>query len=149
MKRSILILILITVFFSFVSISWAKMVSVKADNIRIRSGPGTNYSVLYEVFAGYPVKVVREKGRWARIVDFEGDKGWVYGPLLSNLRMVIVSKKGGTINIRSGPGSKYKVKGQAEYGVVFRLLKKQGDWVNVKHHNGLTGWIHRKLLWGD
>lgn len=149
MRRNILMLMLIAIFFSFTSISWAKMASIKSDNARIRSGPGTGYSVLYEVFAGYPLKVLREKGKWARVVDFEGDIGWIYRPLLSKARTVIVSKKGGNINVRSGPGTRYKVKGQAEQGVVFRLLKKKGIWVKVRHDNGLSGWIHGKLLWGD
>ncbi len=149
MKRNIIILVLITLFFAFVSISWAKTISIKSDNVRVRSGPGTKYSILYEVFAGYPLKVLEKKGDWARVVDFEGDIGWVYQPLLSKLQTVIVSRKGQSINIRSGPGTKYKVKGRAKYGVVFKLLKKQGNWVNVRHDNGLTGWVHEKLLWGD
>lgn len=149
MRRSVLMLMLIAIFFLFTSISWAKMASIKSETVRIRSGPGTGYSVLYEVFAGYPLKVLRQKGKWARVVDFEGDIGWTYRPLLSNARTVIVSQRGGNINIRSGPGTRYKVKGQAEYGVVFRLLEKKGSWAKVRHDNGLTGWIHRKLLWGD
>ena len=149
MRRNILTLMLVAIFFLFTNASWAKMASIKSETVRIRSGPGTGYSVLYEVFAGYPLKVLRQKGKWDRVVDFEGDIGWIYRPLLSNARTVIVSKKGGNINVRSGPGSRYKVKGQAEHGVVFRLLEKKGSWAKVRHDNGLTGWIHRKLLWGD
>jgi uncharacterized protein YgiM (DUF1202 family) len=54
----------------------------------------------------------------------------------------------GKINIRSGPGAKYKIVGKAEYGVVFETLVRQKGWVKVRHETGLTGWVKRSLLWG-
>ena len=40
----------------------AEYVSVNNDNVNLRSGPATKYSVLYELPAGYPLKVVSRKG---------------------------------------------------------------------------------------
>ena len=56
-----------------------------------------------------------------------------------------VNKK---INIRSGPGTRYKNVGQAYYGVVFTILGKEGEWRNVRHESGLIGWMQQDFLWG-
>jgi SH3-like domain-containing protein len=122
------------------------LVSIKGDSVNMRSGPGENYSVLWELGKGFPLKVLGKKGNWTKIEDFEGDVGWVYGKLLGRKAHMIVKKK--RINVRSGPGSSYRLVGKANYGVVFKTIKNDKGWVKVKHENGLTGWIKRSLLWG-
>jgi uncharacterized protein YgiM (DUF1202 family) len=56
--------------------------------------------------------------------------------------------KGKRVNIRSGPGTNFKLIGKADYGVVFTTLKQESGWAKVKHENGLVGWIKRNLIWG-
>lgn len=129
----------------------AKMVSVTGDNVNLRSGPGTNYSVKWKYGSGFPLKVLQEKGDWLKVEDFEGDTGWLYEKLTSRTGHMIVKvhkNQDTKINIRSGPGTKYKIVGKAYYGVVFRTIKQQNGWAHVKHDTGLEGWIKRTLLWG-
>ena len=100
---------------------------------------------------GFPLKVVEKKGRWLKVSDFENDVGWVYRKLTSRSAHLIVKvhkDKKKKINIRNGPGTEYKVIGQAYYGVVFKTLKRGKGWVKVQHENGLTGWVQRSLVWG-
>ena len=52
------------------------------------------------------------------------------------------------INIRSGPGTNFKVVGQAYYGVVFAVVDKKGRWRKIRHDSGLSGWIQQDFLWG-
>lgn len=122
------------------------MVSVDGDSVNMRSGPGENYSVLWELGKGFPLKILGTKGAWTKVEDFEGDTGWVYSKLINREAHLIVKKK--RINVRSGPSSSYRLVGKANYGVVFKTLKNGQNWVQVKHENGLTGWIRRDLLWG-
>ena len=42
----------------------------------------------------------------------------------------------------------YSITGKANYGVVFKTLKRKRGWVKVRHEDGLEGWIQRDLLWG-
>jgi len=123
----------------------AEIVSISKDGVNIRSGPSTDHEVLWEVFKGFPLKVVGRKGKWVQVVDFEGDKGWVYGPLLSKSPTVIV--KVDTANMRVGPGTNYEVVAQVKYGVVFTPLERQGEWVKVRHADSTVGWIYAPLLW--
>lgn len=122
-----------------------QFVSVKKDGVNVRSGPNTNAEVLWEVFKSFPLEILDAKGDWAHVVDFEGDKGWVYKPLLADEHTVIV--KVNTANMRLGPGTSYEVVATVKYGVVFRPVDKDGEWIKVKHEDGTTGWIHKDLLW--
>jgi SH3-like domain-containing protein len=144
LKKAVLVVI-----FFLLGVSTAgaiTLVSVAGENVNIRSGPGTNYSVVWELGEGFPLQVLEKKGDWIKVVDFEGDSGWVYKKLVGKKAHLIVKKK--RINVRSGPGQRYRLVGKANYGVVFRTLKTSNGWAKVKHENGLTGWIKRDLLWG-
>ncbi|MGV1099611.1 SH3 domain-containing protein [Thiovibrio sp. JS02] len=123
----------------------AEYVSVLKDGVNVRSGPDTNKEVLWELFKGFPLQVVSRKGKWAQVVDFEGDKGWVFAPLLAKEKTLVV--KSDTVNMRVGPGLNYEIVATVKYGVVFTPLEKDGEWVKVQHEDGTSGWISAKLLW--
>lgn len=128
------------------SFAHGEMVSIKGKKVNMRSGPGKKYSVLWELGSGFPLMIKETRGNWIKVSDFEGDTGWIYKKLASKKPHLIVKKK--MVNIRSGPGEKYKIVGKANYGVVLRTLKRGKGWVKVKHENGLTGWVQRSLVWG-
>jgi uncharacterized protein YgiM (DUF1202 family) len=123
-----------------------EMLSVARPGINMRNGPGTRYDAKWSLAQGYPVEVLGRKGKWVRIRDFERDTGWIYRPLLAKQPHHIV--KVGTANIRSGPGTRYRLVGKAIYGDVLRTLEKRKGWVKVRTDGGLSGWISRRLLWG-
>ena len=122
----------------------AEYVSVNKEAVNLRSGPGTKYSTLFELPVGYPLKVLSRKGEWVKVSDFENDQGWIFSPLVSNAQYVIVTVKGG--NVRSGPGINYKKVGSVVREVILKKVKRDGDWIQVKHPK-LKGWVHRKLIW--
>ncbi|MEA3547425.1 MAG: SH3 domain-containing protein [Thermodesulfobacteriota bacterium] len=119
--------------------------TVTKDGVNIRSGPSTKDEIFWEVFKGFPLKVVARKGDWAKTEDFEGDTGWIFSPLLSTRKNVIIKVKKG--NIRVGPGKNYEIVASALYGVVFKPGKSDGDWLQVSHADGTKGWIHKSLVW--
>ena len=145
-KRWIFPLALFMVAIMVVSVQ-AKMVSVNADLINMRSGPGSKYKIIWELGKGYPLKVLSSKGNWYRVQDFENDKGWVYKKLVNRTPHLVVKKR--AINLRSGPGTKYKIVRQAKRGVVFRTVDRRKGWVKVRHdEEKVEGWVKRDLLWG-
>jgi len=123
----------------------AEYVRIKKDGVNIRAGAGTNHEILWEVFKDFPLQVVSRKGEWIQVQDFEGDKGWVFKNLVSRDKRVIV--KVNTANMRIGPGKNYELVATVKYGVVFTPIEKDGDWIKVRHEDGTTGWIFKKLLW--
>lgn len=136
----------LAIFFCSVSLVQARMMAVNGTKVNLRSGPGTNFSITWELGRGFPLEVVSTKGNWVKVRDFENDTGWVHKEFLGSEAHLIVKKK--RVNIRSGPGTRFKLVGKANYGVVFQTVERKKGWVKVRHENGLTGWVLRSLLWG-
>ena len=123
----------------------AEYVSVKNDAVNIRSGPSTNDKVVWQVFESFPLEVIKREGQWLNVVDFEGDKGWIYEPLVSSRKSVIVNVD--TANMRSGPSTNDAIIATVKKGVVFEPLEMKGGWIKVRYKNELTGWLHNSLVW--
>jgi len=143
------IFLCIIAIFSCISISYAadsRRVSVKSDVANVRSGPGTKYGTLWKVQKYHPLRVIGKTGKWYHFKDFEGDKGWIHTSLvISGVPSVIVKKN--DCNIRSGPGTGFRIVIKAGKGVVFRVLKRKGKWIHVRHADGDQGWIYNSLVW--
>jgi SH3-like domain-containing protein len=118
---------------------------VKKDGVNIRSGPNTKSKVIWQVFESFPLQVIKREGKWANVVDFEGDKGWIYETLISSNKTVIVNVE--TANMRSGSSKDNSIIATVKKGVVFEPLEMNGDWMKVRYKNEITGWMHNSLLW--
>ena len=125
--------------------SAAERYTVTGKIANIRSGPGTEYDILFQAEKYYPVNILKKSGNWFQIKDFEGDVGWIHQSLVSKIPSVITTKK--KCNVRSGPGTDHKIKFVTEKGVPFKVLKRKGNWLQVQHADGYEGWIHRSLVW--
>ncbi len=145
MRHKILVIVILLMVSAAVSVQ-AKMYSVVGSKANLRSAPGVKSAVRWEYGRGFPVRLLARRGNWYKVIDFEGDSGWIYKKLLSRKPHFIVKRK--RVNLRSGPGKRYKLLGKANYGVVFKTLLRKKGWVKVRHGKGLVGWIRRDLLWG-
>jgi SH3-like domain-containing protein len=123
----------------------AEYVSVKKDAVNIRSAPSTKSKVIWQVFESFPLEVIKRDGKWLNVVDFEGDKGWIYDTLITSNKSVIVNVE--TANMRSGPTTGDTVVATVKKGVVFEPLEMKADWMKVRYKNEITGWMHNSLLW--
>jgi SH3-like domain-containing protein len=119
--------------------------TVAVPKANIRSGPGTHYDIIWQVYKYYPIKVIKKTGSWYRFVDFEGDKGWIYKSLVRKISSVITTKE--KCNVRSGPGTQYRVVFTTEKGVAFKVINRKGSWIYVRHADGDKGWIYKSLVW--
>jgi SH3-like domain-containing protein len=124
----------------------AKRLAVRVDKANVRSGPGKTHEVLWSVGKYYPVDTLKKSGNWYQIRDFEGDEGWIFHSLLDTIPALIV--KAPLVNVRQGPDTHTKIMFQAEKGVSFKLLQREGLWFKVQHGDGEIGWVHKSLVWG-
>ena len=124
----------------------ADYVSIKGDNVNVRTGAGTNYEVSMELFDGYPLKVIDTQGDWLKIVDFENDSGWIHRSLVTDGNTVIVNGSK-NVNMRAEASTNSTVIATVDRGVVLIKLETQGKWQKLKHSSGLIGWIYSPLLW--
>jgi len=140
------VFIITIVFISFAHLAYAgKRLTVAVPRANIRSGPGTNYDIIWQVYKYYPIITIKKTGQWYRFVDFEGDKGWIYRSLVHKIPSVITIKE--KCNIRSGLGTKYRVVFTTEKGVAFKVINRKGRWIHIQHADGDKGWIYKSLVW--
>ena len=105
----------------------------------------------------YPLRVLDKDGKRVKVVDYEGDGGWVHESYLSFTRYVIAKPPAGQgdwINLRDKPGLDKSGKAlgakrfMAEKGNTFQVLEEQGGWLRVKHTDNDEGWCSANLVWG-
>ncbi|MEO5809155.1 MAG: SH3 domain-containing protein [Sphingomicrobium sp.] len=104
---------------------WASIASGEA---MMRTGPARNYpgTWLYKR-RDLPVKVVQTYPNWRKIVDPDGQQGWMLVSLLSARRTGLV-KPGAPRAIHTKPDSAAPVRYRAEPGVVGRIDHCDGRW---------------------
>lgn len=127
----------------------ATMGSIAKDRVNIRSGPSMKAKPIFQAQLGYPVRQENRRHRWAYIRDWKGRRGWVYQPLVSRVRTVIVLPP--QAKIRQGPAARTPVEGEAYRGEIYKIFGTKGKWVKIGYYleNEVRGWIHRDLVWGD
>ena len=126
-------------------VAGAERLAVSAPVANIRSGPGTSHTLLWKVEKYFPIRVIEKSGEWYHFEDFEGDKGWVHQSLVSNISTVVT--KNDACNIRSGPGTSHTIILTVEKGIPFKVLEREGSWLQIEHADGDKGWIHKSLVW--
>ena len=123
----------------------AQRMAVKAAIANMRNGAGTKFDVLWQVEKYHPFLIVKKKGNWFEVKDFEGDTAWIHESLLDKSQTVITIKE--KCNVRAEPSTKSEVVLKVERGVPFKVLRKKGKWIRIEHADGETGWIYQTLVW--
>ena len=127
---------------------YAEMVAVSGNLADIRSSPSLVVStVLLQVPRYYPLSTQGSQGDFFKVTDYLDNTGWIQKTSVNNARAVIVKVE--NVNIRKGPGKRNPIVFRAQEGVAFKVLSEKGDWLQVKHESGVTGWLFKGLVWGN
>lgn len=127
--------------------------TVTGNDVRIRSGAGTSYSVLATRDKGDTLAVTGVSGSWYK-VDLSGTTGYISSTYLSlgtSSGTTASSVSGtGTVNgtgvrLRSGPGTSYAILGSYDTGAAMTVTGESGDWYKVSC-NGKSGYIYKTYL---
>jgi SH3-like domain-containing protein len=143
MKRLAILIVLL--FFTGAGAAAEQRLAVTASTANIRSGPGTQYDVLWQVEKYYPILVIDKSDPWYQFKDFENDTGWVHKSLVGDVETIITMKD--LCNIRSGPGTGEKILFTVNKGIPFKVLEHKAHWLHIEHGDGDQGWIHDSLVW--
>ena len=84
-SKAILVLVMIL----FASLSHAERFAVTASVANVRSGPGTQYDVIWKIEKYHPILVIHKTNPWYQFTDFEGDQGWVHKSLVDKVKTVM------------------------------------------------------------
>jgi len=125
-------------------------VCVSVPKANVRSGPGTWYEKMWDVYKYTPLQKVgvSVSGDWYAVRDVDGDVVWIKKGLVTNGYGCAIVKTD-QVKVRTGPGTSRPLSpiSPAVHYNSFRVMEKRGDWIKVKDEKGDIGWIHRDFLW--
>lgn len=151
-----------------------QIATVNVDDLNIRAGAGTSYSILAKVNKGDTV-LVKEKSSngWYKVELVTGTVGWCNGVYLENFRegsLPVVPPSGGgseskpedtnqtvkgkiatvntnDLNIRSGADTIYPILAKVNKGdIVLIKDSNSSGWYKVQLTNGVIGWCNGRYL---
>ncbi len=113
--------------------------------LNVRSGPGTKYAIVGELYKGQTVTVNSTTGNWAYITYANGAKGYAS---LSYLKGTSSSGSGAVssgnmvataaVNVRSGPSTSYAKAGELAKGQVVEKVGTYGNWTMINWNGGVA-----------
>jgi uncharacterized protein (TIGR02594 family) len=137
---------------------------VVTANLTMRNGPGTGHKSIGYLLKNSIVQGDQTRDAWVHVTDSTGRSGWSSGKYLQALEApnpepapgetqdpelgTYVVTAAGALNLRKGPGKNYPISG-ALYGeeTVEALSESlDGQWLQVRKFNGLSGWSSKKYL---
>lgn len=129
--------------------------------LNLRTGPSVQYKVLGKMPHGSQVKLLDAPGKWVKVRHVSGLIGWTHSGYLTDSNPAkardrdtgysrgqtywIDAPRDGHLNLRSGPGTRYKVIDKMPHGATARVVYKQNGWYKLTF-DGRTGWASSRFL---
>lgn len=118
--------------------------------INLRAGPGWGYRILQTIPAGANIKVTGSYNKGFYPIRYQGKKGWVdasyvstFGGKISPLGPVRTTD---TLNLRSGPGTNYRVKLIMPAGASLKITGSYNNGFYPVRYQGTKGWAAAEFL---
>ncbi|MDD3845667.1 MAG: SH3 domain-containing protein [Syntrophorhabdaceae bacterium] len=139
---------IILVFLLFASSATALCVKVSKANLR--SGPGKNHEVAWQVYMYMPLDKVGQSTNklWYAVRDSDGDTYWIHKSLVTGkYRCAVVSVE--SARVRRGPGTRFSTvkESPARKYYTYRVISSKKGWLKLRDEWGDTGWIRKDLVW--
>ncbi|MGR3484524.1 MAG: SH3 domain-containing protein [Paracoccaceae bacterium] len=122
-----------------------RYVSLKATRANVRRGPSRSHRIDWVlVRQGMPLRVTAEHGHWRRVVDRDGQGGWIFHTMLTGTRTAVVERPV-TLRARARDGA--RAEAELEVGVVARVEECLPAWCRLRAGRHV-GWTPKAGLWG-
>ena len=135
-------------------------VSVTADTLNVRSGPGLDNNRIGLAYYGAQLEViaVNSAGSWVQVCCINGKQGWVSAEYVAaadsaapaataNSSGEPTVSSSGTVNLRGGPGTNYSRVGTLRAGQRLRIVGKNSNasWWQVETSSG-KAWVAASVV---
>ena len=128
--------------------------------LNVRSGPGTNYSIIGELAKDQQVTRVGKSGNWYKLLTTDGSVAYASASYLKLYKTgaAVPEKEEENItasayyyattglNVRKGPSTSYKIVDELEKGERVAYLDKSGNWYKVRTARGVVGYCYKSYL---
>jgi SH3-like domain-containing protein len=142
------VVLLLAVSSSYALPSKTYYASIRASEANVRTGPSSRYPIqCVYLKRNWPVKVLASFEQWRKIIDIDGEEGWIHDVLLTtSQRYGIVTGKE-IVKAYRLPIPTAAATVMFEQGVIVAITQCQEQWCKVEA-SGHEGWLERKHLWG-
>ncbi len=126
-----------------------RMVSLKNSLTYMRSGPGKEFPVKFELKQkGYPLQVVAEFNNWRKVVTFSKISGWVHTQLLSSIRTGLITK---TTFLKKIPSNSSNSLAKLLPNLLIKIKKCKKKWckIEIVKKKKFIGWVQKETVWGS
>lgn len=130
---------------------------VTANGLRVRKGPGTNFSIIGSLNNGQSVKILSTSGQWIQISS-ESLQGWVSGEYLRTSSTEIPGKSSSTtktkntatisadsLNVRDHPSLNARTIGSLKKGTIVEIFEQSNGWTSITY-SGRKAWVSSQFL---
>lgn len=133
---------------SVTSLPTPRFVSLRSEEVNLRSGPGTRYPIEWVYKRrDLPVEILREFDVWRLVQDQDVLKGWVHQATLTGRRSFMIT--GADATLRHDPRDDASPVAVLKAGVIGQLRSCQAasSWCQVQA-GGYRGYLRRNQFWG-
>ena len=124
-----------------------RFVSLKSNDVNLRKGSSVNYPIILKyTVKNLPIEIFDEYGQWRKIIDIEGNQGWIHKNLLKGERFAIINQNyNSPLQIKNKPEG--RVIGTIGKRNIVKIKKCLLNWCSISHENK-NGWVEKNNLWG-
>ncbi len=126
-----------------------RMVSLKNSLSYMRSGPGKEFPVKFELKQkGYPLKVIAEFNNWRKVITSSKISGWIHTQLLSSFRTGLVTR---TCFLKSIPSNSSNSIAKLLPNLLINVKKCNEEWCKIEiiKKKKYVGWVQKANIWGS
>ena len=126
-----------------------RMVSLKKSLTYMRSGPGKEFPVKFELRQkGYPLKVVAEFNNWRKVITYGKISGWIHTQLLSSFRTGLLTK---TTFLKTIPSNSSNSLAKLLPNLLINVIICKDNWckIEIVKSKSYVGWVKKETIWGS
>lgn len=125
-----------------------------SEGLNLRYGPSTSNTLLCELADGEKVDILSENGGWYKIRTSFDIEGYVYKSYVSVSNSLSDNadvqqgkvKVNTRLNVRSGPGTSYSIKGYLLNNAAVVISGSQNGWYAITSSSGLSGYCSAEYI---
>ena len=121
---------------------------ITTSNLNVRSGPSTKYKTLGTLKKGETITITSTSGDWAKFT-YKGKTAYASTKYLKTAPSTNTTstrmKTTSSLNVRSGPSTKYKILGKLKKGEAITINSTSDNWAKFTY-KGKTAYVSTKYL---
>ena len=128
--------------------SQAGVVSLLSGKLNVRKSASTNSTVLTSLSNGSYITLISLSGNWYYVEYADGRYGYCHKSYIKpdSGKTATVNTNSTSLNVRSGAGTSYSIKGSVSKGEIVIILSSSNGWSKILYDGVITGYVSSQYL---